>query len=314
MFGWSAQSWFYNCSKPAKKEDRAGSSWLADILSNHEERIVAELDVQKVLSYLVYERVFSLEEYKDILSRKCCKTRAASFLEQLSSKGPGAFSAFCSVLEKICPHLLNPILLDYQGVLNRNFPDLPFENPKLRAVSEMDVHDTSETSDLEGNPLAEDQTNHSFNKYRSKTLQYFPLSAFARSQRCFTVVLQQQINLYGFLPKQTRPTGPQILQAIPLYPPDTYASPFLKCRFELHDCSDLLLIVCFELLVLPIMIRHSCAADEFGVLSCAYYITRQATYRNKLIKKCLDLFLKTASWKKWMNREPALQLMLSGNA
>lgn len=115
MFGWSAQSWFYNCSKPAKKEDRARSSWLADILSNHEERIVAELDVQKVLSYLVYERVFSLEEYKDILSRECCRTQAASFLEQLSSKGPGAFSAFCSVLERICPHLLIPILLDYQG-------------------------------------------------------------------------------------------------------------------------------------------------------------------------------------------------------
>lgn len=115
MFGWSAQSWFYNCSKPTKKEDRGRSCWLAEILSNHEERIVAELDVQKVLSYLVYEKVFSLEEYKDILSRECCKKRAASFLEQLSSKGPAAFSAFCSVLERICPHLLITILLDYQG-------------------------------------------------------------------------------------------------------------------------------------------------------------------------------------------------------
>ncbi|XP_053127878.1 tight junction protein ZO-1 isoform X3 [Hemicordylus capensis] len=166
MFGWSAQSLFYNCAKPTQKENQDRSYWLADILSNHRQRIVAELDVQKVLSYLVYERVFSLEEYKDILSRECCKKRAAYFLEKLSWKGPRAFSAFCSILEEVCPHLLLSILLDYQGVMNRSFPDISFENSKLRVVSEMDIHETSETSDLEGNSLVEDQISHSFNRYR----------------------------------------------------------------------------------------------------------------------------------------------------
>ncbi|KAH0619826.1 hypothetical protein JD844_014146 [Phrynosoma platyrhinos] len=174
MFGCSAQSWFYNCAKATKKGSRARDHWLADILSNQRERIVRELDVQKALSYLVYERVFSLEEYKDILSRECCEKRATYFLEKLACKGPSAWSAFCSVLEEVCPHLFISVLLDYQGVLTRSFADISSEASKLKKESEMDFHDHSEASDLEGNSLAEDQISLSFNKYRLK-VQYFEM-------------------------------------------------------------------------------------------------------------------------------------------
>nr|XP_060611747.1 tight junction protein ZO-1 isoform X7 [Anolis sagrei ordinatus] len=166
MFRWPVRSWFYNCAKPTKKESTDRNQWLADILSNHRERIVRELDVQKVLSYLVYERVFSLEEYKDILSRECCEKQAAYFLEKLVCKGPGALSAFCSVLEEVCPHSFISVLLGYQGVLTRSFTDENSETSKLRIESEMDFHEHSEASDVEGNSLADDQIDHSFNKYR----------------------------------------------------------------------------------------------------------------------------------------------------
>ncbi|KAF7241584.1 Caspase-2 [Varanus komodoensis] len=172
MFGWSARSWFYNCAKPTKKESKERTHhWLADILSNHRERIVGELDVQKVLSYLVYERVFSLEEYKDILSWECCEKKAAYFLEKLACKGPGALSAFCCVLEEVCPHLLISILLDYQGVLTRNLTTSEgSENSPPRTVSEMEMHHPNEARGLEGKLFAEDQINHSFSRYRLNAL------------------------------------------------------------------------------------------------------------------------------------------------
>ncbi|KAL8196954.1 UNVERIFIED_CONTAM: hypothetical protein K2H54_002851 [Gekko kuhli] len=165
MFGWPPRSWFYNCAKLTDQECGDKSHWFTDILGSHRERIVAELDVQKVLSDLVYERVFSLEEYKDILSQECCKKRAAYFVEKLSCKGPRAFSTFCDVLEEICPQLHTSILLDYPGVTNRSFRETSFQNSGLREASEMDVHDINEASDLDGNPFTEEQTDHSFNKY-----------------------------------------------------------------------------------------------------------------------------------------------------
>nr|XP_020640390.1 tight junction protein ZO-1 isoform X11 [Pogona vitticeps] len=166
MFGWSARSWFYNCAKTTIKGSRDRNHWLADILSNHREGIVRELDVQKVLSYLVYERVFSLEEYKDILSRECYEKQATYFLEKLAGKGPGALSTFCSVLEEVCPHLLISILLDYQGVLIRSSTDIGSESTKLQIAADMESQDHHEANDLEGSSLAEDQINHWFNKYR----------------------------------------------------------------------------------------------------------------------------------------------------
>ncbi|CAM5144985.1 unnamed protein product [Eretmochelys imbricata] len=115
MFGRTAKSCFYNCEKPTKKENGNRNKWLSEILNNHREKILEELDVNKVLSYLVYEGVFSLEEYKDIWSLESYKKKGEYFLEKLTLKGPSAFSAFCSILEEVCPHLLTCFLLDYKG-------------------------------------------------------------------------------------------------------------------------------------------------------------------------------------------------------
>lgn len=115
MFGRTAKSWFYNCAKSTKRENPNRSKWLSEIPSNQREKILEELDVNKVLSYLVYNRVFSLEEYKDIWSQESYKKRTEYFLDKLSLKGPSAFSAFCSILEEVCPNLLTCFLLGYEG-------------------------------------------------------------------------------------------------------------------------------------------------------------------------------------------------------
>lgn len=115
MFGRTAKSWFYNCAKSTKRENENRNKWLSEIPSNQREKILEELDVNKVLSYLVYKRVFSLEEYKDIWSQESYKKRTEYFLDKLSLKGPSAFSAFCSILEEVCPNLLTCFLLGYEG-------------------------------------------------------------------------------------------------------------------------------------------------------------------------------------------------------
>lgn len=115
MFGRTAKSWFYNCAKSTRRENENKNKWLSEIPSNQRERILEELDVNKVLSYLVYKRVFSLEEYKDIWSQENYKKRTEYFLDKLSLKGPGAFSVFCSILEEISPNLLTCFLLGYEG-------------------------------------------------------------------------------------------------------------------------------------------------------------------------------------------------------
>lgn len=112
MFGLPARPWFYNSTQPARKERRDCNRWLDNILSNQRERIVKELDVEKVLSPLLYKKVFSWEEYQEVVS---CQEQAASLLEKLTGKGPGAVAAFCSVLEEVCPHWLLSLLLDAQG-------------------------------------------------------------------------------------------------------------------------------------------------------------------------------------------------------
>lgn len=115
MFGRTAKSWFYNCAKSTRRENESRSKWLSEIPSNQREKILEELDVNKVLSYLVYKRVFSLEEYKDIWSQESYKKRTEYFLDKLYLKGPGAFSAFCSILEEVSPNLLTCFLLGYEG-------------------------------------------------------------------------------------------------------------------------------------------------------------------------------------------------------
>ncbi|KAG8144857.1 hypothetical protein E2320_013270 [Naja naja] len=169
MFGLPARRWFYNNS--AKKERRDWHRWFGDILSNQRERIVEELDVQKVLSPLVCKEVFSWQEYREVVS---CEEQAASLLEKLSCKGPGAVAEFCAILEEVCPHWLVSVLLDTQGGLSQtSLEDTP-ENPKMRRASEMDNHDPSEISDVEGKSLLEDPLNHPFNRHSAKPAFFEP--------------------------------------------------------------------------------------------------------------------------------------------
>ncbi|EMP39004.1 hypothetical protein UY3_03838 [Chelonia mydas] len=53
--------------------------------------------------------------------------------------------------------------------MRRGFPDLSSEKPKLRAVSEMELHEAYETTNQEGNPSAEEKLNQSFNRRHSPT-------------------------------------------------------------------------------------------------------------------------------------------------
>ncbi|MGH0171988.1 UNVERIFIED_CONTAM: hypothetical protein FKN15_062528 [Acipenser sinensis] len=112
MFGGATKMWFGKIQKPEKKPWGKRSKWAAKILKHQRERILKELDVNKVLPYLVYEKVFSLGEYKEILTQESSWKRAEMFLEKLSSKGPAAFCAFCVVLEEVWPHLLTCFLLE----------------------------------------------------------------------------------------------------------------------------------------------------------------------------------------------------------
>ena len=95
--------------------------WPAKTLKQHKGRLLKEVDVNKVLPHLVYHRVFSLGEYKEILAHQSSRKQVEVFLDQLSSKGPPAFGAFCSVLEEVNPHLLTCLLLDHEGIFNAAF-------------------------------------------------------------------------------------------------------------------------------------------------------------------------------------------------
>ncbi|XP_063757358.1 tight junction protein ZO-1 isoform X3 [Eleginops maclovinus] len=118
MFGSGTKKWFVK--KQKRQYQRTGrrpctrkrKRWTAKILKKHRQKILSELDVNTVLPYLVYDKVFSLGEYKEILGHESSKKRTEIFLDHLSSKGPSAFCSFCSVLEEECPHLLTSFLLD----------------------------------------------------------------------------------------------------------------------------------------------------------------------------------------------------------
>ncbi|KAJ3596397.1 hypothetical protein NHX12_002804 [Muraenolepis orangiensis] len=120
MFGSGSKRWFVKRQKRQQQQYRSGrrpcngktKRRVAGILKQHRERILAELDVSSVLPYLVYDKVFSLAEYKEILGQASAEKRAEVFLECLSSKGPAAFCSFCSVLEEVRPQLLTCFLLD----------------------------------------------------------------------------------------------------------------------------------------------------------------------------------------------------------
>ncbi|XP_019909403.2 tight junction protein ZO-1 isoform X5 [Esox lucius] len=113
MLGSDTRNWFVKKQMSVQRQSvKKRRTWAANILRRHREQLLKELDVNKVLPYLVYDRVFSLDECKEILGCDTNKKRAEIFLDKLSLKGPGAFCAFCSVLEEVCPRLLTCFLLD----------------------------------------------------------------------------------------------------------------------------------------------------------------------------------------------------------
>lgn len=122
MFSSGTKKWFVRKQKRQQPQKtgrrpyaRRKKRWAAKILKEHREQIFSELDINAVLPYLVYEKVFSLVEYKEIVGQGSSRKRTEVFLDHLTSKGPAAFSSFCSVLEEVCPHLLTCFLLDGEG-------------------------------------------------------------------------------------------------------------------------------------------------------------------------------------------------------
>lgn len=124
MFGSGTKRWFVRKQKRQQQQQpkackrpctRKKKRWAARILKRHRQKMLSELDVSAVLPHLVYDKVFSLGEYKEILGQESSQERTEIFLDRLSSKGPAAFCSFCSVLEEVCPHLLTSFLLDGEG-------------------------------------------------------------------------------------------------------------------------------------------------------------------------------------------------------
>ncbi|XP_061577603.1 tight junction protein ZO-1 isoform X3 [Cololabis saira] len=138
MFGSGTKRWFVRTHKRQQRSGRKPCTrkrkrWAAKILKEHRQQILGELDVNTVLPYLVYSKVFSLVEYKEILGQETNRRRSEVFLDHLSSKGPAAFCSFCSVLEEVCPHLLTSFLLDGEdgvpGPGRKSGPPVPPNRP-----------------------------------------------------------------------------------------------------------------------------------------------------------------------------------------
>lgn len=108
-------SWFYSCETRTQREKETRNRWLSDILPRNKEQMLKDVPLGQVLPYLVYDGVFSLKEYREILSQDRYPERVECFLLRLFSKGPGAFCAFCSHLEEFSPYLLTSLFIYYQG-------------------------------------------------------------------------------------------------------------------------------------------------------------------------------------------------------
>ncbi len=65
-------------TKGRKPANRTRKKWVAKVLKQHREMILKELDVNKVLPYLVYDKVFSLGEYKEILGQDSSRNEPSS--------------------------------------------------------------------------------------------------------------------------------------------------------------------------------------------------------------------------------------------
>lgn len=115
MLAGQAGLWFYHGEPATQAEKEKRSRRLSEMPVTYREKILRDLSVSRLLPRLVYDGVFSLREYRDILARDGHPQRVESFLLKLCSKGPRAFCAFCSHLEAFCPYLLTCFFLYYQG-------------------------------------------------------------------------------------------------------------------------------------------------------------------------------------------------------
>lgn len=115
MLEGQAGSWFYHGQSATQAEKEKRRRRLLEMSVTYREKILRDLSVSRLLPRLVYDGVFSVWEYRDILARNSHPQRVESFLLKLCSKGPKAFCAFCSHLEAFCPYLLTCFFLYYQG-------------------------------------------------------------------------------------------------------------------------------------------------------------------------------------------------------
>ncbi|KAF5907497.1 tight junction protein ZO-1-like isoform X1, partial [Clarias magur] len=119
MFRSGMKKCYLKRTKKLKHGERKAGCWkkkkvAVRLLKQHRELLLNELDVNKVLPYLMYKKVVSLGEYTEIQGQESGRKRAEIFLDQIVDKGPDAFYSFCSVLEEVSPHLLTCFLLGHE--------------------------------------------------------------------------------------------------------------------------------------------------------------------------------------------------------
>ncbi|XP_058592779.1 tight junction protein ZO-1 isoform X7 [Neofelis nebulosa] len=144
-----ARPWFYCCESTTQAEREQRTKQLLEMPLSYKERILKEFNVSQVLPRLVYDGVFSLKEYREILSWHCHPRRVESFFLKLCSKGPKAFCAFCSHLEEFCPYLLTCFFLYYQEQTYRILQEASTAEEKARVGTQPEPSDVLETEDQE---------------------------------------------------------------------------------------------------------------------------------------------------------------------
>ncbi|ERE78100.1 DEATH-like containing protein [Cricetulus griseus] len=138
-----ANSWFYSCETRAQREKEKRTRWLSEALMRYKEQLVKDFHLGQVLPYLVYDGVFSLKEYREIISQDRYPERVECFLLTLFSKGPDAFCAFCSHLEEFSPYLLTSLFLYYQET-QRILQDVLVAEEAARLRAQLDPRNDTE--------------------------------------------------------------------------------------------------------------------------------------------------------------------------
>lgn len=130
MFGSGKKKWYVQRTKKQKNRAKKAGCWkkkrTVRLLKQHRELLLNELEVNKVLPYLLF-KVFSLSEYTEIQGQESNRKKAELFLDQIVDKGPDAFYSFCSVLEEVSPHLLTCFVLGHEGIPVYLYHDIRYQ-------------------------------------------------------------------------------------------------------------------------------------------------------------------------------------------